>query len=300
MENENTAINENEIINQEKLIGAIDKILIKKSIAKRVSDVQQLKSPVGIITGAQWDKATGKLTIAKEDVKAETIKIRTEFTIEALQDLQSIYGEGFYDVLAHYISDEMVYKIDEEFLTMVKDRASTKDTLTFNGADFNNALWSVGQSISITVNKGLADLPISDNRSQFGWAIVSSNVASLLAGTLNDNGDEGNGEDNPSYLGRIGGVDYYIDYTHQNNGLDSVTFGIKGNGFSKGSTIYSPYTKQWIDTIDAETGESVFFLLDRTAMSINPLDKKYYGGGTGTSAFLGKFNVDISDLQPFN
>ncbi len=301
MENQDlqTLNEENFMVDQPKLIGAIDRILIKRSLAKRVSDVQPMTGPVGIITGAQWDKDTGTLTLAKADINAETKKIRTEFTVEALQDLESIYKENFYDVLAHYLVDELVYQLDDSFLTMVKDRASTKATLSFAGADFDNSLWAVGQSISITVNKGLADLPISDNRSPLGWAIVSSNVASLLAGTLNDSNSEGLDDDSPSYLGRIAGVEYYIDYTHPNDGTDSVIFGIKGNGYSKGSTIYSPYTMQWIDAINPDNGEQIFFLLNRSGIAINPLDEKMYNAGNGVSGFLGKFDVDLNDLAIF-
>lgn len=302
MENmENQALNEdNAMVNQALLLGAIDKILIKNSIARRVSDIQPMQGPVGIVSGAQWDKIEGKLTIAKTDVTAFTEKIRTEFTIEALQDLQGIYKESFYDMLAHYILDELAYKIDEKFITMIKTRASTKDTLVFSGATFDNSLRSVGQSIVVAVNKGLSDLPISDNRSPQGWAIVSSNVASLLAGTLGDSSKEGLDDESPSYLGRIAGVDYFVDYTHPNDGLDSVVFGIKGNGYSKGSTIFSPYIKQWVEAIDPGTGEQIFFLLDRTAMVVNPLDEEYYNGGVGVSGFLGKFDANLSDLQVFN
>jgi len=301
MENQEQILNEeNSIIDQPKLLGSIDKILKKRSIARRVSDLQPMTGPVGIISGAQWDKASGKLSIAKADIKAVSKKIRTEFTKEALQDLQSTYGDDFYEVLAHYLVDEMTYKVDDDFLTMVKNRASTKATLAFSGADFDNSLWAAGQSIAITVNKGLCDLPISDNRSPLGWAVVSSNVASLLAGTLNDSNNEGLDDDSPSYLGRIAGVEYYIDYTHPNDGTDSVVFGIKGNGYSKGSTIYSHYTAQWIDTIDPETGEQIFFLLNRSGMAVNPLDEKMYNAGNGVSGFLGKFDVDLSDLKVFS
>ena len=298
--NNTQVLNEsNMMIDQALLLDNIDRILIKRSIARRVSDVQPLKGPVGIISGAQWDKTGEKLTIAKADVEAATEKIRTEFTKEALQDLQGIYKESFYDILAHYLIDELTYKIDAKFLKMIKDRASSKASLTFSGDDYDTSLWAVGQSIAITVNKGLCDLPISDNRSSLGWAIVSSNVASLLAGTLNDTNNEGLDDDSSSYLGRIAGVDYFIDYTHPNDGVDNVIFGMKGNGLSRGSTIYSPYNQQWIETIDPETGENIFFLLNRTAMAINPLDEKYYDGGNGTSGFIGKFSCDLSDLKVF-
>ena len=411
------ALNEaNSMINQPLLLGAIDRILIKKSIAKRVSDIQPLKGPVGIITGAKWDKVTGTLSLAKADVEAITKKIRTEFTVESLQDLQSIYKENFYNLLAHYLVDELMYKIDDDFITMVKTRAGTKTNLVFDGT-FDKDLFSVGQSVVINIAKGLADLPISDNRSQSGWAIVSSNIASVIGLTTsvadnNDTVDGGNdeGDNSPSYIGRLNGIDFYIDYTYeaaeevpevtavsQENtvtigtlvdlstysvtvngnlyelqyvvathtdvngyatalaglveantdvsasattnvisvaalaagvsytistvtpellvnletqanipfvsaepaGVDYVVFGIKGNGVSKGSTIYSPYKQDWIETTDASTGEQIFFLLDRTAMEINPLDNDYYNGGAGTSAFLGKFNVDFTGMAIF-
>lgn len=291
---------ENFIVNQPKLLGAIDKILVKRSIAKRVSDIQPLKGPVGIVSGAQWDRTESKLSIAKANIEAVSRKIRTEFTIEALQDLESIYKEDFYEVLAYYIVDEMAYQIDEAFINMVKNRASTTANLVFDGG-FDEDLWAIGQSIAITVTKGLSDLPISDNRSPGGWAIVSSNIGSILDLTTNVSLDvKGSGElnfdDSPSYIGKLGGVDYYIDYTHPNDGVDSVVFGIKGNGFSKGSTIISPYRQDWLDAVDPSSGEQVYFLLERSGMAINPLDDKYYDNGNGTSAFLGKFNVDLSGL----
>ncbi len=293
---------ENSIVNHAKLMGAIDKILIKKSITKRVSDVQPLKGPVGIISGAQWDKTTGTLSLAKADIEASIKKIRTEFTIESLQDLQGIYGESFYEVLAHYIVDEMAYQIDEEFIVMVKARAAIKPGLVFDSG-FDKDLRAVGYSIAIKISKGLADLPISDNRAPKGWAIVSSDVASVLGLTTNVNENtelvDGEKDNSPSYIGKLNGVDYYIDYTHPNTATDAVVFGIKGNGFSKGSTIYSPYSQDWIETINPETGEPIFFLLHRSAIAINPLDDKIVAN-TGISGFLGKFSVDFSGLQIFN
>lgn len=293
------------IVDQAKLMGAIDRILIKKSIARRVSDIQPLKGPVGIITGAEWDKTTGKLTIAKTDVEAKTKKIRTEFTQEALQDLKGIYNESFYELLAHYLVDEMSYHIDSEFITMVRARANPVADIAFPGATYDENLLSLGRAIAIKVSKGLADLPISDNRAPVGWAIVSSDVASALGLTTNVNEnvemvDGANDTDNsPSYLGRLNGVDYYIDYTNPNDGTNSVVFGVKGNGISKGSTIYCPYRKDWMEAVDPETGENVYFLMNRSAMVVNPLDEKFYNAGAGTSAFLGKFNVDLSTMAIF-
>ena len=289
------------IISQEKLLGAVDRILQKRSIAARCSDKQPMTGPLGIVLGMTRDHSNDKLKIARKEITPVMKTIRTEFSEEALQDLQKIYGEDIYDVLGHYVVDDLAYKIDADYITMIKARATSINALVFPAGDTNNSLWSVAQSVAITVNKSLADLPISDNRSAAGFAVVSSNIGALLAITLGVRTNEDQAEDDsPSYLGRIGGVDYYIDYTHPNDGTASVVFGIKGNGVSKGSTIFSPYTQEWMEANDASTGEKIYFLHDRTGMTINPLDDEYYNEGAGDSAFLAKFDVDLSGLQIYS
>lgn len=289
------------IISQEHLLGAIDRILIKKSIALRCSDKQPMSGPLGIVLGMQRDHDTDTLKIERSEVVPKTRIIKTEFTQEALEDLVRVYGENVYDVLGHYIVDDLTYKIDKDFIDMLKARGESKGTLTFDGATYNNALWAVGQAISIKINKGLADLPISDNRSSGGFAIVSSDVASILAITVNlDNSDDNYKDDSPSYMGTIAGTEYYIDYTHDNSATDAVVFGIKGNGISKGSSILSPYTQEWVETIDGDSGEKKYHLFDRTGMVINPLDNLYFEEGVTPSAFVGKFDVDLSQLQLFS
>jgi len=284
-------LNENFIINQKQLLGNIDRILIKKSIAFRVSDIQALSGPVGVISGASWKN--GKLSVKTTDIIAETRKIETQFSHESLQDLFGIYGEDIYNLIGHYVIDELMYRIDKDFIDFIKSKASNKGSFQFPGATYNARLEEVAMSIVIKVNKGLNDLAISDNRSPNAWAIVSSNVASLLSSAIGTflPEDSSNTDDSPSFIGKIAGVDYYTDYTHINNNTDNIIFGIKGNGYSKGSTIISPYTRTWIDTMTNENGENVFFLVDRLGIGINPLDDGVI------SEFLGKFSIDLSDLN---
>jgi len=281
------------IVNNAELIGSLDKILKKKSIAVRVSDVQPTLHPLSMIVGADFSVDDDKLKINKQEGSVNTKRIRSVFTDEALQNLESTYKESFHDILALYLSDELTYRIDKEFMDLVKDRAKVVSDMSFDDS-YDKDLFAVGQAIAIKVNKGLSDLPISDNRSPNGWAVVSSNIASILS--LTTNLKEGIDDDSPSYLGRLSGVDYYIDYTHDNSAENSVVFGIKGNGLTKGSTIFSPYTHTWIETTDSSSGEPVAFLMSRNATFINPLDEKYYDNGNGESGFLGKINIDVSDL----
>jgi hypothetical protein len=286
------------IISQEKLLGSIDRIIQKKSIAARISEKQPMSGPLGIVLGTQRDTVNDKLIIRRKEIIPETEQIKTEFTEETLQDMFNIYGEDIYDVLAYYLVDELAYKIDEKFITMLKDRAGLFGTMVYNHADYKHSLYAVGQSIGMAIVKGLADLPISDNRHPEGFAIVSPDVAAVLAlsTTLGDPNQTPNEDDSsPSYMGTLAGVDYYIDYTHDGSSTNNVVFGIKGNGISRGTAVLSHYTQEWVSTTNSETGEKNFFLFDRTGMTINPLDDIYIDNGE-SSAFCGKLNIDITNL----
>jgi len=290
------------IVSQEQLLGVIDKILIKRSIAGRCSDVQKLNGPLGIILGARRDKVNNKLIIKRKEIEPELEKIDTGFTQETLEDYAALYKEDITNIMGHYLTDELMYTIDNKYITMIKDRAIDRGTLTYTATNFKDSLYSVGQSIAIKINHGLNDLPISDNRSNRSFAIVSGNVAAVLALTTNlsdPNNPPNNEYDNsPSYMGTLAGVDYYIDYTFQTNGTntpDEVVYGIKGNGITRGSTVITPYTREWKEILDPKDGSRNYFLFDRTGMAINPLDD-YYVSETGDSGFLGKFKVDLSDL----
>lgn len=285
-----------DIASQEKLLGAIDRLLVKRSICRRCSDVQPMTGPVGVVTGSSWDKVNKKLEVKKAEIQAVTDKIMTEFTQEALDDLKGIYGEDLYELIAHYVIDEVVYAIDSRYITMIKDRAKNTGTLTFSAAEYDKFLESAGKSIVIKVIKGLADLPLTDNKSPGGFCIVSPAVAAIITMStqLSDNikSEIDTGDESPSYLGNLAHIDFYVDYTY--NGItDNVVFGLKGNGFSKGSTIYCPYLRKWYEYRDPSTGEINYFITNRGTAVINPLDDGV------ESTYLGKFSVDLTDLSVF-
>ena len=289
-------LNENTLINQPILLGEVDKIMVKESIARRVSEVQPLRGPVGIIQGSRYDKVNDKLIIETQQIDAVTKQSRSEFSLETIQDMKSLYGKDFYKVMARYLADDIIYQIDTDFISMVKANSSLFSSLVFD-VSYDTLISSVGTSISIAVNKGLSDMAFSDHRSSGAWAIVSSDIASLLAGSLSK--DSSLDDNSPSYLGNIAGVEYYIDFTHNNSSVDNVIFGIKGNGISKGSTIFAPYNSLWYETVDSSSGENVGFLMIRQGQGVNPLDKEFFQAGLGTSAFLGRLNVDVSALKIF-
>jgi len=277
--------------NFKQLIGKLDKIIQKESIVSRVSDNQPLNTHIGYINGVYYDINNDKLKVLEKEIKAESIEIDTLYTIESLYDMKKLYKEDLFDLLSFHIKDLLNYKLDKKFIDMITNRAKTIKKYTANN---NDELFKIGQSIAIKINKGLCDLPISDNRSPQGWAIVSSNIASILSVTVNFDNQQNN-DNSPSYLGKISNVDYYIDYTHDNTLNDKVIFGIKGNGFTRGSTINSTYNLSFRSVLNNKSGQEKLILLYRGKQSINPIDDIYE-----ESAFLGQFDVDLNSLDIIN
>ena len=277
--------------NFKQLLGKLDKIIIKSSIAVRVSDTQKMFTPKAYITGVSHNKDSDTLSVTEKEIEAELIKVESAYTQEAVTDMFRLYKENLGDLLLYHLTDVLIYKLDNKFINMVDDRANIVSSYKPRK---NDELLKVGQSLAIKINKGLSDLPISDNRSSKGWAIVSSDIASILAVTVKFD-DTSMKDESSSYLGRIANVDYYIDFTHDNTNGNKVLFGIKGDGFSKGSTINSSYTLEEVFTVNPSTGNNKLYIYYRGKQSINPLDDSYFNEHN-KSAFLGKFDVDLSSL----
>lgn len=398
-ENINEGTETTDIVDIELLVGALGRIVMKDSIAMQVSDVQRMKGPTARINGITRDPVTDKMTVTSKLVEAVSRKISTEFTQETLQDMKALYDEDFYEVLAYYLSDELAYLIDADFFELINSKATLKPGLTFDGATFDANIYDVVTQVFAKINKERVSLTSKAKRPLKNFAIVTSNIASLLMNNSILAQDVDKGESGVSLMGSFAGMDIYLDNTHVyqdlitsqaqqdtvtiggtilqgetftvtingtdytgiapatptnittaaavatalsgapvsvlDNGdgtltltstvsgtpytiatstnsvsgtissveltanitgqaevVDYVTIGIKGNGYSKGSTIVAPYNKTFLTSTDESSGELRYHLLDRTAVLMNPSDTE----GTNASKFLVKFEVDLNDL----
>jgi len=289
--------------NTETLLGVVNDILVKESIAYRVGDIQPLiNGSIGVVFGSQRDHILDKLEVFRETAIPEVTTIRSALTQEVYETLCDLYKEDAYEHIARYMVDDLIYKIDERFITMLRDRAKQLTPLSFPVQDYKNRLSSISEVIMLSVNKSLSDFALSDNRSPRGFAIVSSDIASILSvtTTMGENDYENSSSDSsPSFIGTFAGCDYYVDYTHDNTVGDNIILGTKSSNKTKGSAIISPFKSNWDETNDAETGDVVYFLHDRTGMTINPVDNKYWNNGVGESQYIGKISVDLDNILTY-
>jgi hypothetical protein len=287
----NEATTVEDLVDTEVLVGAIDRIIQKDSIAYQVSDVRKLTGPTGRVNGYRRDKATDKMIVTTALVEAYSRTIKSEFTLETLKDNAKLYGENFHEVLAYYFVDELAYDIDADFITMCKTAALATTDLAFDGATYNSNILDVVTQVFAKINKERVNLASRSKRPLKTWAIVSPNIASLLMNNSILAQDVDKGDSGVSLLGSFAGMDIYLDNTHSDP-VDYVLLGVKGNGYSKGATVIAPYEHTFFTSQEASTGERRYFMLDRLAMTQNPSDTL----GDGLSSMMATFSVDLSDL----
>ena len=281
----------------EKLI----KIMKKKSLAYRISDETIATSPYSVAFGMRRDSENDKFIVEKSDLPLKLYNIKTSFTKEVIQDLEHIFKDenAVRDILVKYVENDLIYEIDKDFLTLLKNRAAQKDKLTIHGDDIKQRTETAALMILIRIHKILNDFKFSDNRSEIGFAVVNSDVGALIAAALSNRTSDNENDDSPSYIGRLGGIDFYIDFTNDNSGTDAVICGMKGNGITEGSVQLQRYPEmQSLKAIDAASGEPTVNYFFRVGMAINPIDNYFVNNGE-ESQFVGKFDVDVSDLEPF-
>lgn len=292
------ATESSDIVNVEKLEAELNKIAKRDSIVQRVADVQKISGPTGRLNGIIRDPVTDSLIVTTELVDVTSRKIKTEFTQEAMKDLESLYGEDMYNVLAHYLNDELSYELDKDFLSMINDAAKVEKEVVFSGAIYDTQMGEARAKLFVKLAKVRANLAKSSKKPMNNFAVVSTGTAALLLGSELVAIAVDEGVSRVSYLGTFAGIDIYLDSVYDSalhNNKDYCTIGVKGNGRSSGSVILAPYNKSFLTATDSASGELRYFLLDRTAMITNPSDIK----GTGNSVFLTRFEVDVSTLDIF-
>ena len=274
-------------------------IMKKKSIAFRIADEIIATAPNSVAFGMQRDPENDKFIIEKSDLPLKTYHIKTEITQEFLQDLEKIFNINDVEkILLKYVENDLIYEIDKDLIDLLKNNAKQIDKLTIDGSDISHRTETAALMILVYINKILNDFALSDNRSEIGFAIVNSDVGALLS-ALKPQQDSEN-DNSPSYVGRLSGIDIYIDFTNDNSGTDAVIVGTKGNGITEGSVQLQRYPKIIpVKAIDAGSGEPTAHFFYKIGMCINPLDKIYTKDG-GDSQFVGKFDVDLSKLHPFD
>lgn len=241
------------------------------------------------------------IEVKREFVETQTRKLKSVITQEAVQDIQSQYGENAEDVLADIMSSEVALEMDKEIIDYMRSIATIKSDLVLTNSSIADLTYAY-LSIASRINKELLGMSAKHGKNITGFVVTSNAViAGLISAGLMAFGESGNLDnqiltDNDN---TIGIMQQYVTVVQDKFATeDYVLVGWKQHGDGtngkdgNAGVIFSPYNIAVTEWNDPETGKINKMVLNRYGYVRNAYDE----GGDINSDFFSTFNVDFSNL----
>ena len=250
-------------------------------------------------------------TIERTAVEAKTRALKSEYTMELVQDLKAVHGLDAEAELSNILSTEILAEINREVVrTMISQSRYGCQGLTNNGifdliAD-GQGRWSVERQkgLMLQIEKEANQIAFETRRGKGNFILCSANVASALtmAGLL----DYSSGlQDNLNvdvtsgvFAGTLNGrTKVYVD-PYATSG-DYIVVGYKGTNNMDAGMFYCPYVPlQMVRAVAQETFQPKIGFKTRYGMVSNP-----FAGGPNaiqsqgliapnTNVYYRKFRID--------
>ena len=270
-------------------------------------------SPYGMTTreGEGDNFREMSFTIERTAVEAKTRALKSEYTMELVQDLKAVHGLDAEAELSNILSTEILAEINREVVrTMVSQAKYGADGLTNDGifdliAD-GQGRWSVERQkgLMLQLEKEANKVAFETRRGKGNFVLCSANVASSLtmaglldySSGLNDNlnVDVTSGV----FAGTLNGrMKVYVD-PYATSG-DYAVVGYKGSNNMDAGMFYCPYVPlQMVRAVAQETFQPKIGFKTRYGMVSNP-----FAAGAGaiqsqglvapnTNVYYRKFRID--------
>ena len=269
-------------------------------------------SPYGMTTreGEGDNFREMSFTIERTAVEAKTRALKSEYTMELVQDLKAVHGLDAEAELSNILSTEILAEINREVVrTMVSQAKYGADGLTNNGvfdliAD-GQGRWSVERQkgLMLQLEKEANKVAFETRRGKGNFVLCSANVASSLtmAGLLdyssglsdNLNVDVTSGV----FAGTLNGrMKVYVD-PYATAG-DYAVVGYKGSNNMDAGMFYCPYVPlQMVRAVAQETFQPKIGFKTRYGMVSNPFANPTAIQSQGlvahnTNVYYRKFRID--------
>ena len=243
--------------------------------------------------------------IIRRLVQTETREIVFDLTNETIQDINSLFGTDFPELLGRFIEkggelygfdndeDVLTVALESFFLPQMMSRATQKINTDFtNWADAISTnigtvqIPDLGSMHNIFTAIGEMREKLSDQTNKSGsvFIICTPRIANYIAGTLGmtaSNGgfflEKGKPNQNPhlnGFIGQFGDIKVYQYRGQRTNNIESIIMGFDGvNGPNTASVYYHPYKEYIIQGGDNyTTGHSNIFYRVRDTWTVNPQD----------------------------
>lgn len=248
------------------------------TVTSGVSDITGMATRLG--EGDNFREMS--FSIEKTNVVATTRALKSEFTLELVQDLKAVHGLDAETELSNILSSEILFEINREIIHTINSQAKIGCQGLTNNGNFDlladgQGRWLVERQkgLMLQIEKECNQIAFDTRRGRGNFIICTANVASSLtmAGLLdyssalkdNLNVDVTSG----TFAGVLNGrVKVYVD-PYATVG-DYITVGYKGSEMDAG-LFYCPYVPvQMLRAIHPDTFQPKMGMKTRYGMVSNP------------------------------
>lgn len=248
-----------------------------QSLARQVCSTVQLMGPSGSLFNI-IKKPDGFKLIRKDLLEVPSQILKTGVTREAIQDLMSQFGKD-----ANTIIGTLFRGISNEI-----ENTALLDVLKTQGKDYGNLQLTESTNaemnlfeITQRVHEIILKMNQQYQRTFDAFAIIPYKPLGGIMG-LSQYAGAVKKDERGLFITQIGSTKFYLNPDVNDT---SAYVGLKdSDNLSKSSLVFAPYINQIMETVDPDSGEVLYFLVNRFALDSSPLHE------TGNEMIY-KFNI---------
>lgn len=248
-----------------------------QSLARQVCSTVQLMGPSGSLFNI-IKKPDGFKLIRKDLLEVPSQILKTGVTREAIQDLMSQFGKD-----ANTIIGTLFRGISNEI-----ENNALLDVLKTQGKDYGNLQLTESTNaemnlfeITQRVHEIILKMNQQYQRTFDAFAIIPYKPLGGIMG-LSQYAGALKKDERGLFITQIGSTKFYLNPDVNDT---SAYVGLKdSDNLSKSSLVFAPYINQIMETVDPDSGEVLYFLVNRFALDSSPLHE------TGNEMIY-KFNI---------
>lgn len=233
--------------------------------------------------------------IRTANVECKTRKIKSKFTQEHYQSIQSLYKEKAETFVAEYIANEIQQEIDREVIEYIKDIATPmpidiqlKNSLPNEGS---GSIGDMTYDLYFTIFSAIEEIVKATKRNRTMFILAdSATVALLVSNALHS--EVSHSESNPYRVGQIGSYPLFCDpYSTEHYMI--IGYRYESEAKDDAGLIFTPYTSTVVETVNPDTFGKVFMTMNRYGYIRHPQDS---GTAEGDSDFFRYVAVNFDGI----
>jgi hypothetical protein len=234
------------------------------SLARQVCAISPISGPTGGLFVIKRNPG-GDFFLTRNEVEViQTTPIKTGITQETIQNIQSMYGMEANNIIGRLLRGSANMDENAKFLNFLDLKSFLLSPLTVSStANVETIAFEILGKITPEVLLMNTDGFISFE----SWVILPYKFAAAFA-ALNQYIGSNELDENELFAAKIGLTKFFINPNALSN---KVYFGLYSEDPSKASVVFSPYTDDVIIAQDYDTGNTVYNIFNRYAITENPL-----------------------------